>query len=142
MDLNRIERNVYYKLNDKKNIDFFLDNIVFRFNDSVLKECNYISGSSRDSISNSLSCVDSIARLTMIFESQLNDAFTIELCFDNVVRLNLVPTPIKFDSIWGDSDIQIVNGYIVFKAFRDSYTDIEFNDMTWVKAKSLKIMIR
>jgi len=78
----------------------------------------------------------------MIFESQLNDAFTIELCFDNVVRLNLVPTPIKFDSIWGDSDIQIVNGYIVFKAFRDSYTDIEFNDMTWVKAKSLKIMIR
>lgn len=77
MDLNRVERNVYYELNDKKNIDFFLDNIVFRFNDSVLKECNYISGSSRDSISNSLSCVDSIARLTMIFESQLNDAFTI-----------------------------------------------------------------
>jgi len=141
MELNRIEKNVYYDLNDQKSIDFFLDNIVFRFNDSVLKECTYISGSSRDAMTNVLSCVDSIARLTMIFESQLNHGFTIELCFDNVVRFNLVPTQIEFDSIWGDSDIKIYSGYIEFKAYRDSYIDIDLNNMTWVKAKSLRIMI-
>lgn len=142
MKLNELERNKYYELNSKEIIDHFLENVIFRFCDSVLKECYYESGSSRDHITNSLSCIDSIARLTMIFESQINKGFTIELYFDNVVRFNLVPTPEEYDSLWGDSDIYIDNDYIIFRAYRDSYSDIELNDMTWVRAKSLKMMLR
>jgi hypothetical protein len=59
-----------------------------------------------------------------------------------VVRFNLVPTPEEYDSLWGDSDIYIDNDYIIFKAFRESNIENESNDMTWVKAKSLKVMIR
>lgn len=142
MKLNELERNKYYELNSKEKIDDFLENVIYRFFDSVLKECYYESGSSRNRITNSLGCIDSIARLTMIFESQINKGFTIELCFDHVVRLNLVPTPEEYDSLWGDSDIYIDNDYIIFRAYRDSYSDIELNDMTWVKAKTLKMMIR
>lgn len=142
MKLNELERNKYYELNSKEIIDDFLENVIYRFFDSVLKECCYESGSSRVHITNSLGCIDSIDRLTMIFESQISKGFTIELCFDNVVRFNLVPTPEECDSLWGGSDINIDNDYIIFRAYRDSYSDIELNDMTWVKAKSLKMMIR
>ena len=141
-ELIKLERNKYYELNTKEIIDDFLENILFRFFDSVLKECHYVSGSSRDHETNSLECTDSIARLTMIFESQINKGFTIELCFEHIVRFNLVPSPEGYDSLWGDSDIYIDNDYIIFRAYRDSYSDIELNDMTWVKAKSLKLMIR
>ena len=69
MKLNELERNKFYELNSKEIIDDFLENIIYRFFDSVLKECYYESGSSRDHITNSLGCIDSIARLTMNLES-------------------------------------------------------------------------
>ena len=114
------------------------------FYDSVLKEIHYESGSTRDHISNSLRPFDTLAEVIMIFESQCNKGKTIEIIFEHIERLNLVPTSLDYDSMFENPSIFFFENSIYFSRYENdvSKLDESSDENTWLKAKNAKYVIR
>ena len=104
------------------------------FHDSVLKSLEYISGS-RVYPDKSMTPIDSLRKLKMIFESQCTD--TIELLFEGLIALNLRPKDDNWTTEITEASV-FLNEETVFFA-EDEMEKEEFQpDRTCAKAYSLR----
>jgi hypothetical protein len=131
------------KIENDEDVKVFLEESS-SFYDSVLKEINYESGSTRDHEINSIHPFDTLAEVKMIFESQCNKGKTIEIIFEHIERLNLVPTSLDYDSIFENPSIFFYEDFIYFSRYENdvSKLDESSNENTWLKAKNAKYVIR
>ncbi|MBI9009199.1 MAG: hypothetical protein JEZ05_04135 [Tenericutes bacterium] len=136
-------------MNDYINIENNEDIIMFKekassFYDSVLKEIHYESGSTRDHESNSLHPFDTLAEVKMIFESQCNKGKIIELIFEHIERLNLVPTSLNYDSLFENPSIFFCENFIYFSRYENDVLKLGESscENTWLKAKNAKYIIK
>lgn len=133
---------IYCNLSDLEAIEDFMIKAGY-FNDSLLKEVQYKSGSNRDHLTNSIKIVDDLAQLKLIFESQLNKGKVIEIVFEHIVRFNLVPIPVEYDSLFENPYIFIEDGYIYFSRYESEVNNLDISSLenTWIKAKNAKYRI-
>ena len=126
-----------------KNIEIFMEQASL-FYDSVLKEIHYESGSARDNKSNSLRPFDTLAEVIMIFESQCNKGKTIEIIFEHIERLNLVPTTLDYDSMFENPSIVFFENSIYFSRYETDVSKLHesSHENTWLIAKNTKYVIR
>ncbi len=80
----------------------------------------------------------------MIFESQCNKGRTIEIVFEHIERLNLVPTSLEYDSMFENPFIFFFEDFIYFSRYEKdiSKLDESSDENTWIKAKSIKYIIQ
>lgn len=135
--------NVYKYLETNEDIEMFKEKVSY-FYDSVLKEIHYESGSTRDYKSNSLHPFDTLAEVKMIFESQSNKGKIIELIFEHVERLNLVPTSLNYDSLFDNPSIFFYEDFIYFSRYENDVLKLDKSsyENTWLKARTAKYIIR
>jgi len=134
---------IYKYLSNDKDIEELLEKFLY-FHDSVLKEIHYISGSYRNYEDNSLHPIDSIAEVRIIFESQCMNGMTLELIFELIERLNLVPIPIIYDSLFECPFITLKDEYTYFSRYEEDVNKLNESstENTWIKSKYLKYIIR
>lgn len=132
----------YFTLSNIEEVEEFILKVGY-FNDSTLKEAHYESGSCRDHNTNSMKCIDDLAQLTLIFESQIGKGKVIELVFEHIERFNLVPSPIKYDSLFDNPYLFFRDGFIYFSRYENEFEKIESSspNNTWVKAQKAKYRI-
>jgi hypothetical protein len=132
----------YIYLSNEKEVEDFMVKVGF-FNDSLLKETHYESGSFRDHKTNSIKITDDLAQLTLIFESQIGKGEVIVLVFEHIERFNLVPSPIDYDSLFGNPVFFFKDGFIFFSQYEEYTNKLESSspNNTWVKAKTAKYRI-
>ena len=69
---------------------------------------------------------------------------TIEIIFEHIERLNLVPTSLDYDSMFENPYIFFCEDSIYFSRYENdvSKLDESSDENTWLKAKKAKYMIR
>ena len=134
---------IYKNIENNEDIEVFIEQ-ASSFYDSVLKEIHYESGSTRDHKSNSLRPFDTLAEVIMIFESQCNKGKTIEIIFEHIERLNLVPTSLDYDSMFENPSISFFEDFIYFSKYDSEVSKLHesSHENTWLKAKNAKYVIR
>lgn len=77
-------------------------------------------------------------RIRFLIQRQFQNPSAIELLFDEVTRLNLVPSPENYDSIIFDATILVQEGTIYWSLEGGWRPDrLDRDDATWVSAKKL-----
>jgi len=84
--------------------------------------------------------VDNLRRLSVIFQRQFEDPSTIEIIFEKLIKLNLVPTPEEYTGNITCAYMNIVDDVIYWA--EDEYFDPvkldEYDDFTWISSFSAK----
>jgi len=72
-------------------------------------------------------------------QRQYRDPIAIELFFEEITRINLVPAPENCDAVIISTTIIFSNG-LIYWATVDNWNpdNIDYNDNTWISAKKLK----
>ena len=80
----------------------------------------------------------------MIFESQCNKGKIIELIFEHIERLNLVPTSLNYDSLFENPSIFFCENFIYFSRYENDVLKLDESsgENTWLKAKNAKYIIK
>ena len=97
--------------------------ITRNFHDSCIKEISYISGAYVDMDYN-MYPVNSMRVLNILIQRQEEDCPTIELSFEEIDRLSLMPQNDKYTCEIINASLQFINGQIVWSSFEmspDSY---------------------
>lgn len=125
-------------LKTQKDIDELME-VYGGFHDGCLKELNYVSGSYvHDDLS--MSPFNSKRAISIIFQRQYNNPRTIEMIFEKVIKLNLVPTDEDYDSIIFDAFLGFRDGKIYWADWEgfDINSPNENFDCTWITALNAK----
>jgi len=135
--------NIYKNIENNEDIEKFMDE-ASSFYDSVLKEIHYESGSTREHESNTLYPFDTLAEVKMIFESQCNKGKIIEIVFEHIERLNLVPSSLGYDSMFENPYIFFCEDSICFSRYENDVSKLNqsSSENTWLIAKKAKYIIR
>lgn len=124
-------------IQNEEDIEKLLE-IVNYFHDSCIKEIKYISGSfiNKDQ---TMHTIDNLRNVSVIMQLPSDDN-AIELEFEEIERLNLVPSFPNYSSKIFEAFIFIYNGYIYFSQFECEVGDLEASseENSWIKGKRLK----
>lgn len=126
----------YHPINDEEQLQGFLELIDY-FHDSCIKEMHYISGGF---VGDDL-CVhpfDDIRTLSVIFQRQYKPNSVIELVFEDLVSLNLIPRKKDYDCIILDSILEKVNGFYIWDEWGDTQSIPVDDPGIRIVAKKLK----
>lgn len=103
------------------------------FHDSVLRDLNYISGSGK--CEKGMIVTDNIRQVTMKFDSDWSDS--IEIVFEGVLVLNLIPARDNYTSDLFSATIMIKDETILF--YNDEVDSEQTNyEGTWVKSLGMR----
>ena len=128
----------WHKLKGQDDIDELME-VFNNFRDSVITEMNYTSGAFAHPAL-LMYPVNAKRRLRIVFQHQEKDVPAIELVFDEIRRLNLVPTGTNMFAQISDVFFQSVKGKVYWAQTMDFDVekinkDLSYNEFTWVSAK-------
>jgi len=131
----------FNKINTQEDIQELMNKFGF-FHDSCIKEIKYISGgyvSKKVSDKNRTMCpVNSIRSVYIIFQSQNTDCSVIEMKFDFIQKLNLVPRNEDYDCIINDASLVKINNLFYWSEWESfDIEDIEIENGTWISSKEV-----
>jgi hypothetical protein len=112
------------------------------FHDGCLKELKYISG---EYVYKELSmmAVNSLRKLSIIFQRQWENPSAIEMIFEGLVRINLVPSIPNNDGIIYDAYFDVVDNLIYWAETNEfNISEIDSNpyyrQITWIIAEKAR----
>jgi hypothetical protein len=115
-------------------IDFLLKT-VYDFHDSCLVSLQYTSGAYVDVSDFSMNPINTERKLSMIFQSQFKECYSVELLFNKLIKLNLEPNDENYDCIIFGATIEKRDNLFFWADSPDcSYTSA---DGTWVASEEL-----
>ena len=126
----------YTQIKDNKDIEELMDSFGW-FHDSCIKELEYYSGSYVDSNRcmypfNSSRCV------RMVFQSQNTAISTIEMKFDKIKKLNLIPRNEEYDCIIYGASLKKIDGLFYWSEWTGfKIEDITREHGTWISAQEV-----
>ncbi|RDU25249.1 hypothetical protein [Anaerosacchariphilus polymeriproducens] len=107
------------------------------FHDSCIKELKYLSGGYVNE-DGSMYASNSIRSLSIIFQSQNARARVIELKFDLINKLNLVPSNDKYDCVIYDASLVKIDNIFYWSDWEDfKIEDINTEDGTWISGQKV-----
>ena len=108
-----------------------------RFHDSCIKEIVYISGGFVNE-KGAMNPFDSLKSVIIVFQSQDAKYQNIEIKFDGVVQMNLVPKPDDYDNIIYEASLIRENELYYWAEWGDfRITDSNNYTGTWISAKKI-----
>ena len=125
---------MWHEIKTKDDIQSFMD-VFGHFHDSCIKEINYVSGAFVDE-DLSMSPVNDKRELEVIFQRQVYNPTTIEMCFCGLVKLNLEPVGINYTCEIHGAILVQKDG--CFYWFDSDIPDMENYNGTWICAKGLR----
>lgn len=128
----------WHEIKVKKDINELM-NAFGCFHDGCLKELKYISGESVDQTL-SMNPINTKRCLSIIFQRQYHDPSVIEIIFDKIIRLNLVPVSEDYTGEISGAYMDFVDGVIYWSDYEDfePSKEDEFNDCTWISSAFAK----
>ncbi len=126
----------YFEIHCHSDIERLLNGFSY-FHDSCIKEIVYISGGYIEE-TGEMNPFDSIKSLIIIFQSQNSKYKNIEMKFDGVVQMNLVPRPDDYDNIIHNASLIRHDGlyyWAEWENFRPN--DSKNNIGTWIASKKI-----
>jgi hypothetical protein len=109
------------------------------FHDSCIRDAHIWTGSYIDT-SLSMFCSPGLDNnIRFLIQRQCENPHAIELLFEQVTRLNLVPAPENYDSIVRDAKLLLKGGEIYWSTDGDwSPERPDRDDFTWISAKKIR----
>ncbi len=128
----------WHDIKSKKDIDELMD-IFESFHDGCIKELKYSSG---EFVAKNLSMnpINTKRNLSIIFQRQWKDPSVIEIVFEKINKLNLVPVTEDYTGDILGAYMNIVDGVIYWAEWDDfevACTD-KYNDCTWISSSHAK----
>jgi len=116
-----------------------LPNHFGRFYDACIKEFKYLSGSYVNP-DRSMKPFDSERQAYLIIQKQSEERPVVEFMFEGVERINIVPSPVNYDSLLWGILLERKDGFIYFASAILDVDSLEGSSdwVTWIKAKSVK----
>ncbi|OHE40381.1 MAG: hypothetical protein A2Y16_04425 [Tenericutes bacterium GWF2_57_13] len=116
-----------------------LVNIFGGFHDACIKEMKYLSGSYVAS-NLSMNPIDDIRQVRIVFQRQWENPSCIEVIFEGVQQLNLVPGRDGYSSDIFQAYLMARDGFVYFCDYTDEIDRLVKNAYfcTWIKALSLR----
>ena len=113
-------------------------NIFGDFHDSCIKELKYVSGA-YVSANLAMNPSNSKRDLSVIFQRQCKDPTVIEIVFEGVQKVNLIPSTGSKDWIIYEASLKRING-TYYWADWDNFenSDIDEVNRTWISASKIK----
>ena len=107
------------------------------FHDSCIKEIKYCSGGYVDD-KGAMYPFNSERSVNVIFQSQNANTRVIEMKFEKIKKLNLVPRDEEYDCIIYDASIKKVNDLFYWSESGDfKLEDVGEEDGTWISAENI-----
>jgi len=126
----------FRKICTDKDIMDFMKEFDF-FHDSCIKEIHYISGCFVTN-DRSMHPINSKRKLSIVFESQQAKCKSIELLFDKIAELHLIPETEEYDCIIRGVSFKRINDFFYWANWMDfSLDDLPIDFGTYIIAKSV-----
>lgn len=126
----------YTIINSQSSIDELMKTFN-GFHDSCITEIHYVSGAHVNE-NRAINPFDSIRTVTIIFQSQCAVTRTIEIKFENVVRLNLCPKTEMQDAVIYGASIFRCNNLLYWSSLCDiEISELGKADFTWISAEKI-----
>ena len=94
-------------------IDFLLKKFN-NFHDSCIASMKYKSGAYVDRSSYSMNPINTERTLSVTFQSQFKDCYSIEIIFDKLIKLNLEPSDENYDCIINDVTLKKIDNLFLW----------------------------
>ncbi len=126
----------YIEIKDDKDMKKLLQ--VFNwFHDSCIKELKYYSGGYVEE-NGSMYPFNSSRCVKVIFQSQTANIRVIEMKFDGIKKLNLVPRDEKYDCVIYGASLKKINGLFYWSEWENfKIEDLIKEDGTWISAQKI-----
>ncbi len=136
----KLEGNTWTEIRNQEDIDKLMYDFG-GFHDGCLKELRYLSG---EYVNKDLSMypLNSERNIYAIFQRQWKNPSVIEMVFEGVECMTLNPCNEDYDGIIYGAYMVIHDGKFIWfdcDDFKDDYRELyEYNDVTWIKAETVK----
>ena len=126
----------FQEINTNLDIEHLMHNFGW-FHDSCIKEIVYISGGYVEE-AGLINPFDSIKSVIIVFQSQDAKYRNIEIKFDGVVQMNLVPKPDEYDNIIREASLIKYNNLFYWAEWGDfRIVSPNNNTGTWISSKKV-----
>ncbi|WP_346929606.1 hypothetical protein [Clostridium sp.] len=136
----KLKRNTWTEIRNQEDIDKLMYDFG-GFHDGCLKELRYLSG---EYVNKDLSMypLNSERNIYTIFQRQWKNPSVIEMVFEGVECMTLNPRNEDYDGIIYGAYMVIQDGRFIWfdcDDFKDDYRELyKYNDVTWIKAETVK----
>ncbi len=126
----------YIELKDNKDVENLMQEFNW-FHDSCIKELKYYSGGYVGE-DGSMYPFNSVRCVEMIFQSQDTDAGVIELKFDGIKKLNLLPRDEEYDCIIYSASLKKIGNIFYWSEWGNfEIEDLTREEGTWISAEKV-----
>jgi len=136
----KLKENTWTEIRNQEDIDKLMYDFG-GFHDGCLKELRYLSG---EYVNKDLSMypLNSERNIYAIFQRQWKNPSVVEMVFEGVECMTLNPRNEDYDGIIYGAYMVIQDGKFIWfdcDEFKDDYRELyEYNDVTWIKAETVK----
>ncbi len=128
---------MWKQISSQKEIDDLMEKLNF-FHDSCIKELRYVGGGHvKDNLQ--MYPTNDKREVYVYFQQQCLDHAAIELCFERVQHLNLIPISEEYDCIIFEASFLKVENKFYWAEFADlDISNLEKKHGTWIVAESVR----
>lgn len=127
----------YYKVITNDDIKYLMNEFNF-FHDSCMKEVKYVSGSYVEK-DGSINPFNSLRNLSVIFQSQSSKYPVIELVFEGIHKVTLLPKKDDYDCIIYIADLKKINNIFYWAEWEKfNIEDCKKDYGSWISAEGIK----